>query len=934
MFSSSTILDAIEKQAEANPEQEAIATWGYPSLSYGKLRSHLYNVVAKLRAQGIQRGDRVALVLPNGPAMATAFLATTAGATCAPLNPGYQADEFEFYLSDLQAKLLIIQANLDSPARQVAEQKGIPILELIPQPDIAAGLFRVVDGDFAPGMGEDLSDSERGEIDYARAEDIALVLHTSGTTSRPKIVPLTQRNICTSVRAICQSLQLTEADRCLHAMPMFHIGGLIDLTLAPLAAGGTVIYTGGFSAEIFFQQLAAHRPTWYQAVPTMLQEILDTANSRTAFTEGHSLRFIRSVAAALPSAVKTAIAERFQVPVVETYGMTEAAPLIASTSLLPAEQKSGSVGQSVGPEIAILNAAGKPLPAGEIGEVAIRGDNVISAYENNPVANASTFAAGWFRTGDLGYLDGDRHLYLQGRLKEIINRGGQKISPAEVDEVLLQHPGIYQAVTFAMPHRSLGEEVAAAIALKPGANLTPSELTAFATERLARYKVPRVIRFVADIPKGPTGKLQRIGLAERLNLASAGGEFVPPETELEGQLVGICERMLGLSGISVRDNFFAIGGNSLLAVRFCAEVSQHAQVQIPTAALFQTQSLQELAQVVDRASERPSLVAPGGSDRFARGRRASNWDSLVPLKADGSKEPVFLVHDADGETVLYLNLARHLDADRPVYGLRPYSKASAPILHTRIPEMAAYYVEKMRAIQPQGPYCVGGLCAGGVLAFEIACQLQARGEEVALVALLDAPEPQAPDIEGRITRQRLSRFSQLCSQATQMGGAGKWFYLAGAALQKIAKTLTYEIGKKISQLQNEVGVALYRQCLDRGLPTPGFLQNIPVRTIYEFAAREYTPAAYRGDVVLFRATETVIVGDASIDDTPYIEKKSDPLFGWGPRVKGEIEVCDVPGGHSSCLQEPYARVLATKIESYIETKQSRVLAVAPASARR
>jgi acyl-CoA synthetase (AMP-forming)/AMP-acid ligase II len=504
MASPNTIIELLARGA---PTAAAISAPGRPDLSYAALRDQVVATISSLNALGVGRDDAVAIVLPNGPEMAVAFLAIAAGATTAPLNPGYTADEFEFYLQDLAARLLVVEAGSTSVAVPVARKLGIPVAELKVPPGASAGQFAL--------QGASGKAHRPGP---AAAGDAALVLHTSGTTSRPKIVPLTHVNVCTSAENIALSLALTPADRCLQVMPLFHIHGLIAAVLSSLSAGASVCCTAGFNALQFFAQLRDVQPTWYTAVPTMHQAILARAERNRETIEAAPLRLIRSSSASLPPQVMTAMEATFGCPLLEAYGMTEAAHQMTSNPLPPGGRYAGSVGVAAGPEVAIMDDQGTLLPAGEVGEIVIRGRNVTPGYRNNPAANATAFTAGWFRTGDQGVLDVSGYLRLTGRLKEIINRGGEKISPREVDEVLLDHPAVAQVVTFAMPHPMLGEEVAAAVVLKPGVEATERELRKFAGERLADMKVPRKILFLEEIPKGATGKLQRIGLAAKLGL--------------------------------------------------------------------------------------------------------------------------------------------------------------------------------------------------------------------------------------------------------------------------------------------------------------------------------------------------------------------------------------------------------------------------------
>ncbi len=500
----------IRMLASAEDDAVAIAAPGRAPLDYRGLRALVQRTLAQLNALGIGRNDRLAIVLANGPEMATCFVAAACGVATAPLNPAYRADEFEFYLADLHAKALIVEHDSNSPAIAVAARLGVTILDLVP--GAQAGDFSLRPRDAAGG-------TAAAHGGTAQPDDISMVLHTSGTTSRPKIVPLSQRNLCASATHIARTLHFTATDRGLNIMPLFHIHGLIAGVLAPLAAGSQVFCTPGFNALKFFGWMDEARPTWYTAVPTMHQAILTRAGKNRELIQRHPLRFMRSSSSSMPPQVIRELEEVFAAPLVEAYGMTEATHQMASNPLPPALRKPGSVGLPAGPEIAIMDEAGTLLPRGAVGEIVIRGPNVTAGYENNPKANAEGFTAGWFRTGDQGVMDDQGYLSLTGRLKEIINRGGEKISPREIDEVLMDHPAVAQVVCFGMPHAKLGEEVAAAVVLREGGQASERELQDFVAQRVADFKVPKKILLLAEIPKGATGKLQRIGLAAKLGLA-------------------------------------------------------------------------------------------------------------------------------------------------------------------------------------------------------------------------------------------------------------------------------------------------------------------------------------------------------------------------------------------------------------------------------
>ena len=489
----------------------AIGAPGRPWLSYAGLRTLSASVEAQLRACGIGPADRVAIVLSNGPEMATAFITIAQAAVTAPLNPGYREDEFAFYLEDLKAKAVVLADGYDGPAFAAAERLGLNVLRLSFDEAEPAG-----SGELS-GAG---AESAPGTPD---ASAIALILHTSGTTSRPKIVPLLQSNIAASARHIADSLELSPKDRCMNVMPLFHIHGLVAAVSASMAAGASVWCAPGVDALKFFGQMKEAAPTWYTAVPTMHQAILSRAGRNAEVIDSNPLRFLRSSSASLTPQVFAALSETFSAPVIEGYGMTEAAHQMASNPLPPAAQKPGSVGREAGPLVRIAHESENHLMEGT-GEIVISGPNVTPGYESIEEANAKNFfdADGkrWFRTGDQGAFDEEGYLRLTGRLKEIINRGGEKISPLEVDEVLMDHADVRQCVAFAIPHAKLGEEVGAAIVLAEGSEATEKDIRAFAAERMADFKVPRRVVILDEIPKGATGKMQRIGMAEKLGLIS------------------------------------------------------------------------------------------------------------------------------------------------------------------------------------------------------------------------------------------------------------------------------------------------------------------------------------------------------------------------------------------------------------------------------
>ena len=581
-----TVWELVFQQAVKTPQAVAITAPGRSPSSYSNLERNITEVATALNTAGVNRNSRVALVLPNGPEMATAFLAVASCASCTPLNPEYTTEDFEFLLDDLQARALIVLAGSDSPAQAVARRLGIQVVEINVNPNVPAGHFTLSNEGRLP---------IHGLPDLARADDIALVLYTSGTTGNPKQVPLTHANLCASAYHIAATLQLSSADRCLNIMPLFHIHGLAAAVLATLAGGGSVACTNGLTGDHFFEWLEALRPTWYTCVPAMHQAILAGADARSEAIRRNPLRFIRSSSAPLPPLVMAALECCFNAPVIEAYGMTEAAHQISSNPLPPGVRKPGSVGLPAGPEVAIANDAGKLLTRGERGEIVIRGANVVASNNGNPEPNTGASTHGWFHTGDQGWLDADGYLYITGRLKEMINRGGEKISPREIDAAIESHPGVRAAATFGIPHPTLGEEVVAAVVTNGDVAVTESSIINQVRQRMGAKRVPRRIYFVDQLPRTDSGKVRRSELPRLLGLDQPGAAALtdptleppaPAFSPLEAALAGLWVTILQVKSVSANEDFFLLGGDSLRGARLLVSVKAVFGVELTIQALF------------------------------------------------------------------------------------------------------------------------------------------------------------------------------------------------------------------------------------------------------------------------------------------------------------------------------------------------------------
>jgi acyl-CoA synthetase (AMP-forming)/AMP-acid ligase II/thioesterase domain-containing protein/acyl carrier protein len=829
-----------------DPAAVALLAPGRAPLTYARLYAEISKHADMLRAIGISTEDRVALLLPNGPEAALSFLAIAAIAACAPLNPVCTAHELDAALSRLKPKLLIAAPDVDNEKHAIAAKHGIGVVTATPDFSREAGVFKLSPVAIATGV---------KEVPPQR-NDIALLLPTSGTTSEPKLVGLTREHLCRSAENIARALRLTSEDRCLNIMPLFHVHGIVAAVLASLHTGGSVVCSSGFRGRDFFQWLEEFQPSWYTAVPTMHAAIVASTAQHDHVLKRHSLRFIRSCSAPLPSLVLRELEQRFGVPAVEAYGMTEAAHQIACNPLPPGIRKLGSVGVPAGTEIAIFDEVCRPLRKDCEGEIVIRGGSVISCYVGGPAFNQQSFTDGWFHTGDIGSIDHDGYLFIKGRAKEFINRGGFKVSPYEIEQVLLGHPSVAEAVVFPIQEPRLGEEVAAAVVLRDAKAATTTEIRDFASQQLSYFKVPRRLVFLDEIPKGPTGKPQRIGLATKLGLVAPREEHREntavrqSRTPLEDAFATIWARIIGTERVGLDDNFFEIGGDSLAAMELIAAIQQVTGRRLTIAALFEAPTIRLLAAFVERHDP--------------------EWQPyVVPLQGKGSKPPMFCVHAG----ARYLSLAQLLGPDQPFLGLlHPNAVA------TSIEAMAEFSVKSIRAVQPEGPYFVGGWCSAGLIAYEIAQKLSMQGQEVALLTLFDTVNP-----------GRLDELSVLQVP----------FVLADESFRKIRLHLRH-----ISRIDFRKVPAYVRERLKNAWHTLT-RRTLPARVSMELLrtvlgeptdmymlGRRYRPKPYNGRVVLFRRSLRPI------------SRYLDGQLGWGRVITREIDVVEIQGGHDGMFVEP------------------------------
>jgi len=554
-----------------------------------------------LQKAGVGHHDRVAVFLPNvGPEMAVAVIAVAAGAVCVPVNPQLADGNWYHYLRELHVQALIVVSNSHDyykAAIPAAEKLNIQIIELCPLPDAGAGSF-VLKGQRS---------SHSSELKLPKLHDDAIILTTSGSTSQPKAVPLTHLNLCHSASNTGMALKLTGDDRLLSVLPLHHAHGLISGLISSLAAGSSVICMKRFNVTDFYELLRRYQPTWYTAVPAIHRAIADEAPEQQETVRHHSLRFIRSASATLPRRWLVELENIFHVPVIDTYGMTEAASQIASNPLPPQKRKTGSVGLAAGPEITIMDSDGREVFPGTEGEIALRGPNVTRGYDGDETVNKFAFKNGWFRTGDLGYIDEEGYLFITGRLKEIINRAGENIAPLKIENVLLEHPDVTETAVFPVAHPRLGEDVAAVTVLHPKSRATPRSLRDFVIEsgKLTQSEVPRHIKIVEIIPKTETGKIARNQLARKFgihDLANSGQNgqagYRAPANEIERQLCKIWEEVLGLDRVGTQDDFFVLGGDSLMAVEVAVRVFDVYEETLLLDTIFDAPTVAELAKKI------------------------------------------------------------------------------------------------------------------------------------------------------------------------------------------------------------------------------------------------------------------------------------------------------------------------------------------------
>ncbi len=709
-----TLAAALRRHALVRPRAPAVVAPGRLPLSYCELVRTVEEIGAGLRRGGAGRKTRIGIVLPSGPEAAVANIVVACHAIAVPLNPDLVETEFEERSAILRLDAVAVLDSTRTAAEAVAERRRFRVFKVAAQGRAAGRLALVGSPD----------DSAVEAVD-AGPDDIAFILNTSGTTARPKLVPVTHGNLAAMAEKMQRWFSLSPDDRSLCVMPLHYAQGLKQSVFVPIIHGGSIACSyGPPSRGEFFDRLSELTPTWYTAGPTHHRWILDVARSEPGGR--HSLRFIQSGAAHLPESVRCGLEEALGIPVLEVYGLSEAG-LMAANPIPPAMRKPGTVGCASPDEVAVavVGDEGERLGYGGVGEILVRGPSVMPGYLDDPEANRKAFLeGGWFRTGDLGTIDDDGFLTVLGRIKELINRGGEKVSPAEIDQVLLDHPAVAEAAAFGVPHERLGEDIAAAVVLRADSSASPADLRQFLRGRLAPIKMPHRILIVDELPKGDTGKVQRAQLRTALSSAFAAPPSFAEQknalSPLEIDLAELWRKLLSCDTVGFEDDFFEKGGDSLLAMEMLHELERMTGRNLPETILFDAPTVRQLAWSVAECA----------------------WTEdkpLIPIQTSGHAAPLFFFHgDYDSGGYYTRRLAHLLGPEQPFVAVAPNKLGKYSLLPS-IEKMAAERFSSLMAEWPRGPFRLGGFCNGALVAFETARLLSQTGREVELVAMIDPP---------------------------------------------------------------------------------------------------------------------------------------------------------------------------------------------------
>jgi acyl-CoA synthetase (AMP-forming)/AMP-acid ligase II/thioesterase domain-containing protein len=798
-------------------------------LTYHDLQRQLDNIRRQLRLAGHACDARIGVLMPNGPEAILTIVAVACCSIAVPLDPRLSPVEIDQRLDMLRLNALLLPQGSASEARQAAERRRLAIIEAAPAGHGQLGIDIAVQVSNSPAID---AEPDPGSP--------AFILQTSGTTAQPKLIPFSHNNMLAAAARLQAWFGLTPSDRCLSVSPPYYSHGLKVTVFTPLLTGGSIAVPAN-GAIALDEWLDVLRPTWYSAGPTLHTAVLDKAKSLEDVQAAHTLSFVVSGGAPLPKEVQDSLQRILGVPVLEHYGSSEAAQIAANLPP-PGQNRPGTCGQPWPDTVAIVGEDGHPLPAGERGEIWVRGPTVMSGYLDASELNQAAFIKGWFRTGDIGSLDADGFLSLHGRLSELINRGGEKIAPAEIESALLRHPAVAEAAAFAIPHPRLGQDVAAAIVHHVGAQTTPAELRQFLQRELASFKIPRRILILAQLPKGPTGKVQRRRLCESLDglLGDQGAMPVPAVNkgplDLEAELLTLWRRLLKSEAVMVDDDFFASGGDSLLAMEMLIEVERLIGHLVPETILFGAETIRQLA---------PKIALQAGTPATP----------FFQFHARGDRPPLFFFNGdlVSGHTGVR-RMVELFGPDYPIISMDAHGLRGG-LIPPSIEEMAADRLPLILERQASGPFLLGGKCNGAMVAFEAARLLMAAGHKVEMVAMVDPPTVSARPAPRAIIG------------------------LMKPIVSPYLLRLTYELMARLERFfkaREQITIAkLYNALSDPNYEIPPGLWDA-----YSNAMAQYLPAPLEVPVTFYAADHD---GRA-----------------WR-RLSSQLEVIQVPGGHRDCL---------------------------------
>ena len=894
------IQQLFEAQAERTPDAVAVV-FQDRQLTYQQLNQQANQLAHYLQSLGVKGESLVGICVERSLAMIIGLLGILkAGGAYVPLDPAYPQERLAYMVKDANISVLITQTKWQTQL-----------------PENTAQVVNL-DSDWLQIITHSTKNPGVSAVD----KNLAYVIYTSGSTGNPKGVMITHQGLRSFTQTAIQEYNITQSDRILQ-FASINFDAAVEEIFPCLCTGATlVLRTDEMLALPTFFKTCEELKLTILDLPTAYWHQLVAEFKHQDVSLPESLRLvIIGGEAVLPEPVKSwqeYVAQSGKsdtLELINTYGPTEAT-VVATLYRIPNRSLVGEV--PIGRPLAhlqtyILDRHLQLLPIGIPGELHIGGDGLARGYLNRPDLSTDKFIADPFgdrvngrlyKTGDLAkYLPNGEIEYL-GRIDNQVKIRGFRIELGEIESLLTQHPAINEAAVIV--REDSGNKSLIAYIVSLSSTLQSQEVRSFLQDRLPNYMMPNALVFLASMPLTPNGKLDRRALPAPDISRQSNNKLIQPTNDVEAKLVKIWSEIFNINSLGIKDNFFELGGHSLLAVKLIGEIERQFKRQLPLTVLVESPTIQQLATTLQTS---PSNTI---------------FSSIVELKAGNSQTPLFLVHDADGEAILYQNLANHLKPEQAVYGIRPRSQSGsgAPIIATRICEMVNYYVQEIRKVQPQGPYLIGGLCAGGVLAFEIACQLQAQGEEVPLVAIIDAVSPQGiGDNYISVNQDRKQSFFKALNLG-KGNGIQSIANLVKTSFVKVFNLVRYEITTKSKKLTDNLRIKLLRYCCDRAHTIPKLCQNIPLRSIYIYAENDYAQeksSVYQGQLTLWRATEKLDLENLAIDDTPATFEVKDPLLGWGKQATQGIATHDIPGGHSSMLQNPNVQTMAQQLQTYIDS---------------